>query len=64
MYSTYFTEQMPAILREINSLYDVDGFFTNGWPETEAPSPCHCAECRGVGDPATPANSATGISRA
>jgi hypothetical protein len=54
MYSTYFTEQMPAILREINSLYDVDGFFTNGWPETEAPSPCHCAECRGMGDPASP----------
>jgi len=32
MYSSYFTEQMPAIIREINSLYDVDGFFTNGWP--------------------------------
>jgi hypothetical protein len=54
MYSTYFTEQMPAILREIDSLYDVDGFFTNGWPETEIPSPCHCAECRGFGDPASP----------
>jgi hypothetical protein len=54
MYSTYFTEQMPAILREINSLYDVDGFFTNGWPGAEGPSRCHCAECRSMGDPASP----------
>ena len=37
MYSTYFSEQMPAIIREINSLYDVDGFFTNGWPSTGRP---------------------------
>ena len=26
MFTTYFTEQMPAIIREVNSLYDVDGF--------------------------------------
>jgi hypothetical protein len=55
MYSSYFTEQMPAIIREINTLYDVDGFFTNGWPGTEGPSPCHCAECRDSGDPRAPA---------
>ena len=54
MYSAYFTEQMPAIIREINSLYDVDGFFTNGWPGAEGPSACHCAECRGFGDPKSP----------
>ena len=54
MYSTYFSEQMPAIIREINSLYDVDGFFTNGWPGTGRPSPCHCPECRGFGDPNSP----------
>jgi hypothetical protein len=28
----YFTEQMPAIYREINKLYPVDGFFTNAGP--------------------------------
>src|SRR5579864_9043186 len=38
MYSTYFTKQMPAIIREINQLYDVDGFFTNGWPGADGPS--------------------------
>jgi hypothetical protein len=54
MYSPYFTEQMPAIIREINSFYDVDGFFTNGWPSTGKPPECHCAECRKLADPATP----------
>ena len=33
-------EQMPAIIREVNSLYDVDGFFTNGWPSTGQPAEC------------------------
>ncbi|HLJ14376.1 MAG TPA: hypothetical protein VKV15_07770, partial [Bryobacteraceae bacterium] len=32
MYTTYFTEQIPAIMREVNSRYDVDGIFTNAWP--------------------------------
>ncbi len=50
MYSSYFTGQMTAIIREINSLYDVDGFFTNGWPSTGRPAVCHCGECRGFGD--------------
>jgi len=54
MYSTYFSEQMAAIIREINSLYDVDGFFTNGWPGAEGPSSCHCAECDGFGDTKSP----------
>jgi Hypothetical glycosyl hydrolase 6/Beta-galactosidase trimerisation domain len=54
MYSAYFTEQMPAIIREINSLYDVDGFFTNGWPSTGKPPECRCEECRKLADPATP----------
>lgn len=54
MYSAYFIEQMPAIIREINQLYDVDGFFTNGWPGAEGPSSCHCAECRDFGDSKSP----------
>ncbi|HVP48363.1 MAG TPA: alpha-amylase family protein [Bryobacteraceae bacterium] len=54
MYSAYFTEQMPAIIREVNQLYDVDGFFTNGWPGAEGPSSCHCAECRNFGDVKSP----------
>ncbi len=54
MYSSYFTEQMPAIIHEINSLYDVDGFFTNGWPSTDGPPECYCDACRKLADRTTP----------
>ena len=46
MFSAYFTEQMPAIYREINQHYPVDGFFTNGWPSTGALRVCYCENCR------------------
>src|SRR5215831_1088653 len=46
MFSTYFSEQMPAIYREINQLYPVDGFFTNGWPSTGALRICYCESCK------------------
>jgi hypothetical protein len=48
MFSTYFTEQMPAIYREINQLYAPDGFYTNGWPGTESLSVCHCPICQKI----------------
>src|SRR5579863_352146 len=32
MFSTYMTDYMPAIMREVNSLYPVDAMYTNGWP--------------------------------
>ncbi|HLJ15506.1 MAG TPA: alpha-amylase family protein [Bryobacteraceae bacterium] len=54
MYSPYFTEQIPAIIAEVNSLYDVDGFFTNGWPSTGKPPRCHCDACRNLADSNTP----------
>ncbi len=46
MFSTYFSEHMPAIYREINQHYPVDGFFTNGWPSAGAPRVCYCENCR------------------
>ena len=46
MFSTYFSEQMPAIYREINQRYPIDGFFTNGWPSTGALRVCYCESCR------------------
>ena len=49
MFSNYHEEQVPAIIREIGSLYDVDGFFTNSWPSTGAPRPCYCVNCRRFG---------------
>jgi hypothetical protein len=48
MFSTYFTEQMPAIYREIGARYPVDGFFTNGWPSTGDLTVCYCASCQRV----------------
>lgn len=32
MFSTYMTDYMPAIMKEVNSLYPVDAMYTNGWP--------------------------------
>jgi len=48
MFSPYFTEQMPAIYREINQRYPVDGFFTNGWPSTGTLGTCYCESCQKV----------------
>lgn len=48
MFSTYFSEQMPAIYREINEHYPIDGFFTNGWPSTAALVVCYCEACQKV----------------
>jgi len=48
MFSPYFTEQMPAIYREINERYPVAAFFTNGWPSTGALSICYCENCQKV----------------
>jgi hypothetical protein len=50
MFSPYFTEQMPAIYREMNRRYGPDGFFTNGWPSTGALTVCHCESCRKLYD--------------
>ena len=53
MFSTYMTDYMPAIMKEINSLYDVDGLFTNAWPPLGSMPVCRCAECRKLPAPGT-----------
>jgi Hypothetical glycosyl hydrolase 6/Beta-galactosidase trimerisation domain len=53
MFSTYMTDYMTAIMREINSLYDVDGLFTNGWPPLGALPVCYCDVCRRLPKPRT-----------
>ena len=45
MFSTYMDDYVPAIMREINSLYDVDCFYTNGWPPLGNLPECSCAIC-------------------
>ena len=53
MFTSYMTDYMPAIMREINSLYDVDGLFTNAWPPLGSPPICHCEQCRKLPQPGT-----------
>jgi hypothetical protein len=55
MFTSYFTEQTPAIMRETNSRYDVDGLFTNAWPPLEELPVCYCDACKGQADPGTSA---------
>ena len=53
MFSTYMTDYVPAIMREVNSLYDVDGAYTNGWPPIGKLPVCYCAQCRRLPAPGT-----------
>jgi hypothetical protein len=49
MFSAYMDDYVPAIMREINSLYDIDCFYTNGWPPIGSLPECYCrsaANCR------------------
>ncbi len=55
MFTTYMTDYVPAIMREINSLYDVDCFYTNGWPPLGSLPECWCATCRNLPASGTPA---------
>jgi Hypothetical glycosyl hydrolase 6/Beta-galactosidase trimerisation domain len=45
MFSTYMDDYIPALMREVNALYDVDCFYTNGWPPLGSLPECHCAIC-------------------
>jgi hypothetical protein len=55
MFTTYMTDYVPAIIREVNSLYDVDAFYTNGWPPLGSLPVCHCEQCRKLPPSGTPA---------
>jgi hypothetical protein len=46
MFTTYMTDYVPAIMREVNSLYDVDGLYTNAWPPLGSLPVCHCQQCQ------------------
>jgi len=53
-FSTYMTEYVPALFREVNSRYDVDAFYTNGWPPYGAFPACYCEQCRKLPKSGTP----------
>src|ERR1017187_2146064 len=47
-FSGQFSEFHPAIMRELNARYDLDGMYMNGWPTMQV---CYCETCRKIGDP-------------
>lgn len=55
MFSTYMDDYVPAVMREVNSLYDVDCFYANGWPPLGSLPECHCAICSKLPPSGTPA---------
>ena len=55
MFTSYMDEYVPAIMREVNSLYEVDCFYTNGWPPLGSLPDCHCSICSKLPPSGTPA---------
>ena len=55
MFTSYMDDYVPAIMREVNSLYDVDCFYTNGWPPLGNLPVCYCAVCSKLPTPGSPA---------
>lgn len=55
MFTSYMDEYVPAIMREVNSFYDVDCFYANGWPPLGSLPVCYCAVCRKLPASGTPA---------
>src|ERR1700744_1149251 len=55
MFTSYMDEYVPAIMREINSLYNVDCFYANGWPPLGRLPDCHCSICSKLPPSGTPA---------
>jgi Hypothetical glycosyl hydrolase 6/Beta-galactosidase trimerisation domain len=53
MFTSYMDDYVPAIMREVNSLYDVDCFYTNGWPPIGSLPECYCAICTKLPPPDT-----------
>lgn len=47
-FSDYFTEFQTAVIREVSTRYNIDGFYMNGWPTKQV---CYCENCRKIGDP-------------
>lgn len=55
MFTSYMDDYVPAIMREVNALYDIDCFYTNGWPPLGNLPNCHCSVCSKLPPSDTPA---------
>ena len=54
-FSSYMTDYVPAVIREVTSLYEVDAVYTNGWPPIGSLPVCYCAACSHLPPRGTPA---------
>jgi hypothetical protein len=51
LFSEYRNVQVPKIMNEVISLYPVNGFFTNSWPQVGGrPRICSCDNCKKLGN--------------
>ena len=48
IFSGHYAKQQPAIIRELNVNYEIDGVYMNGWPTIQL---CYCENCSRIGDP-------------
>lgn len=48
IFSDHYAKQQPAIIRELNANYNIDGVYMNGWPTIQL---CYCENCSRIGDP-------------
>lgn len=55
MFTSYMDDYVPAVMREVNSLYDVDCFYANGWPPLGSLPVCYCTVCAKLPAPGSPA---------
>ncbi|HWI90702.1 MAG TPA: alpha-amylase family protein [Flavisolibacter sp.] len=50
LFSNYRNDQVPKIIKELASMYEVDGFFTNSWPQVDRAYLCSCENCKKLGN--------------
>ena len=62
-FTGYYSEYIPAIIKEVMGRYEIDGIYTNGWPGVSAPL-CYCETCRKIGDPRSEAYKKAYLDRA
>jgi hypothetical protein len=55
IFTSYMTEHVPALMREVNGRYAIDGIFTNAWPPIGRAPECYCAACKDLPHFDTPA---------
>ncbi len=48
IFSDHYAKQQPAIIRELNANYEIDGVYMNGWPTMQV---CYCENCAGSAIP-------------